>query len=101
MVVAATCQGQALVQPSRTRHVARLFTGLGHAAADDLAERERIDAGALEDAGLNATEQGGGVQIAEVSVALTDGRTSGLDDDGIAHGVSCLLGKGRGISRGG
>jgi hypothetical protein len=63
-----------------------LFTGLRDATTNDLTNAHRIDAGALQNSGLDAPEKGDGVRVGERTVALSDSRSAGFDDDGLAHG---------------
>jgi len=87
MVVAATCHGRPSFNHAVRDTLLALFSGLGDASAHDLTQAHRIDAGALQHPGLDATEQGDCVGVGEGTVALADGRAAGFDDDGLAHDV--------------
>src|SRR3546814_7608864 len=78
------------MHPGPAHHVVGLLTGLGDAAADDLVDELRVDAGALEHLHLCGAEQLGRVQTREPSPALALRRTHCFDDDWLAHG--CLTG---------
>ena len=111
-LAAAYLEGVAWEAPAAIEaRAARLLPGLRDAAADHLTDGHRVETGPLQNAGLDASEQGGGVHLGELSVALADGRTAGFDDDGIAHdrvplsswewGVGCSWISGRRVAPGG
>ena len=80
-------------QPRGAGDVERLLADLAHAAADDLADLERVDAGPLDRGPLHEAEQVGGVHGGERAVAAPERRAHGLDDDDVVvaefgHGCS-------------
>lgn len=77
--------GQPGVQPRRPRNVARLLTGLGDRAADDLLDERGVETGPVEQRALGGAQDLGGVQPGEHPAALADRRAHGLHDDGITH----------------
>ena len=77
--------GQAGQQPRRPRHVEALLAGLGHASADDLLDRRRVDARPLDDLDLRRAQEVGRPQAREPPVALPDRGADRLDDYRLRH----------------
>ena len=81
--------GNAL-RPARREHrgagdVERLLAGLHDAAPDDVVDERRVDARALDEAVEHLRRQFAGMHARQPAVALADGRSDGLDDDGFSH----------------
>ena len=76
---------QAGVQPGGAGDVVGLFAGLGHAAAEDLLDGARVDAGAVDERALGRAEQVGGVQAGQPAAALADRRAHRFDDHRRTH----------------
>ena len=74
--------GQALAQPRVAGDVRALLAGLRDAAADDLVDLGRVDAGPLDQLGLHGAEDLGRVQPRQPPVAAPDGGPHCFDDDG-------------------
>ena len=85
MVVAATSYGKPWLQPCRTGDVEGLFTCLGDASPEDLLDRRRIDTCAFDQFDLHRSEQLGGVNSGQCSVALADCGAHCLDDHSLGH----------------
>ena len=77
--------GHPAQQPGRPGHVEPLLAGLGHAPADHLLDRRRVDARPLDDLDLGRTEDVGGPEAREPPVALPDGGADRLDDYRLRH----------------
>ena len=78
-------------QPGGAGDVEALLADLADAAADDLADLGRVDAGALDDRLLDDAEQLGRMDAREAATTATDRRANGIDDDDgriTGHGVS-------------
>ena len=82
--------GQPGVQPGAADHVVGLLAGLGDAAADDLLDQLRVDAGAAQHLGLGEAQQHGGVHAREPALPLAERGADGVDDHGVAHGSQKL-----------
>ena len=80
--------GQPGGQPGIPGDVHGLHADLGDAAADDLADLERVDASADEQVALDGAQQVDGVHGGQPAVAAPDRRPHGLDDHDIPHGGS-------------
>ena len=78
-VVAATEIGRPAVSHAVRADVEGLLAHLGHAAADDLADLGRVDAGAVDQLLEGDAEQVGGVHGGEAAAATPDGRADGFD----------------------
>src|SRR5581483_2155046 len=77
--------GQANGQPGRAGDVVGLLGILRHAAADDLLDVTGIDAGLLHKRLLHRTEQFGGMQARQPSVAFPDRAAGGFDNYRLTH----------------
>lgn len=77
--------GQAGRQPRDAGDVVRLLAVLGDAAADDLLDLTRVDAGLVDQRLLHRAEQFGRVQARQPSVPLADGAAGGFNDDRGTH----------------
>ena len=85
-VVAARRQRQAGGEPGGAGDVEALLADLADAAADDLADLGRVDAGAVDDRPLDDAEQLGRVHAGQAAAAAPDGRADGIDDDDVRIG---------------
>ena len=70
-------------QPRGAGNVERLLTGLAHAPADDLPDVLGVDAGALHGGALHGTEELGGVDGREPTVAAPERGADGFDEDDV------------------
>ena len=77
--------GQAGGEPGGAGDVERLLADLADAAADDLADLGRVDAGAVDRLPLDCGEEIGRVHGGQAAVAAPDGRADGFDDDDLRH----------------
>ena len=80
---------EARSDPRVAGDVASLLARLGDAAADDVVDPFGVDAGALEQALQGEAEQVGGVPRAQRPLALAEGRTDDIDDDGFSRIGRC------------
>src|SRR5262249_10634569 len=78
--------------PRVAAHVAALLPRLGHAAADDVVDRPRVDVVALEQRAQGEPEEIGRVPAGQRALPLADRGTHGVDDDGLTyvHGAPSL-----------
>ena len=86
MVVAPVCHGSPAASQAVRVTLLDCCTGLGDAAADDLLDEGRVDAGALEQPDLDGAEGLRGMQAGQPAASLADRSTDCLDDYWCAHG---------------
>src|SRR5262252_2557463 len=77
--------GQAGGEPGIARHVGGLFSGLGHAATDDLLDGVRLDARSGDDGLQRQPQQPGWMDSRQPAVATSDRRPHRLHDDRLPH----------------
>jgi hypothetical protein len=87
---AADLVGQPRVQPGGPGDVAGLLARLGDAAAGHLVNAAGLDARPLQQRGLRAAEDLGGVQAGQRAAALADRGPYRLDDDRSSHRSSSV-----------
>src|SRR5262249_55856643 len=70
-------------EPCGTRDVEGLLADLAHAAADNLADLQRIDARAFDRGALHCCQQIRRMRVRKTAAALAERRSHGLDDDNV------------------
>ncbi len=85
-VVPATWSGQPGGEPGGAGDVEGLLADLADAAADDLADLGRVDAGAIDQRLLGDAEQLARVHGGQAAAPAAHGRADGIDDHDVGHG---------------
>jgi hypothetical protein len=85
---ACDLERQSRRQPRGARDVEGLLADLAHAAADDLPDRERVDARPLEGRPLDRAQKLGRMHRRQPAVAAAERRTHRFDNDDVVVGES-------------